>query len=271
MLLSKQSKETNKQPTKNTRHTTEPLNNTQHTLNTQHSIHTHTQHNKTTMMDDSITEHRFRTASRIDRSSTKYKRRQSRHLNTYPLHGPVPRKAWARRSTSHKGGTGARRHRRESAVAEEPLDCGMTRGYYYASNGKRVLKKKTLPTYTKRLERQNIQEDDYERKLQYLYEESQMESTPPPEAVLHKCPRTHTQEEWESTFRTMMIHAGYQQQISTIQSELTTSNRLYEDMANHARRSVIALDKATDELVTLRQEMLHWKKKYVASANARCA
>ena len=215
---------------------------------------------------DSITAHRSRVAHRQALSSTKDKRRQSRHLNTYPLHGPVPRKAWAQRSKSVKSlGVGSRRHRLDSAVAEDPLDCGeggsTCTGYFFAANGKRVLKKKTLPRYTKQLGRHEIQLDEDEREAQLLYEESQRESAHRPKKVICECPRTHTQDEWESTFRGM-VHAGYQDHISQIQEELTASNRLYEGMTNHARRTVIALDEANEELVTLRREVRHWKKKY---------
>ena len=207
---------------------------------------------------DYITDHRSRVAHRHARSSTKGERRQSRHQNTYPLHGPVPRKAWAQRSRSAKClGVGSRRHRHDSAVAEDPLDCGewgsARAGYFFAANGNRVLKKKTLPRYTKQLARQEIQLDEDEREAQLLYEESQRESVPSPE-VICECPRTHTQDEWEFTYRGM-VHAGYQDHLSQLQDELTASNRLYEGMANHARRTVIALDEANEELVTLRQEL----------------
>ena len=216
-------------------------------------------------MTDSITAHRTRVAQRHALSSTKDKRRQSRRRNTHPLHGPVPRKAWAQRSKSAKSlGVGPRRHRRDSAVAEDPLYCGEG-GYFFAANGNRVLKKKTLPRYTKQLGRHEIQLDEDERKAQLLYEESQRESATSPE-VICECPRTHTQDEWESTFRGM-VHAGYQDHISQIQEELTASNRMYEGMANHARRTVIALDEANEELVTLRREVRHWKKKYAAGMN----
>ena len=207
-----------------------------------------------------ITIHRARREKRREISATKQKRRCSHHLKSRENMRRIcldpcssndrgtterrsqPKKAWKTCSTSHASELDSRRYRLDSAVTEEAFD-DEGGGYYYTPHGKKVLKKQTLPEYSPPVDKEywNSGEEEMLRPVAYkVYNDS----TPSP---------THTRDEWETTYR-HMIFKQHQSQLSAIHEELTTSNRLYETMCEHARRLLRKNDKCEVTIAELEEE-----------------
>jgi len=194
-----------------------------------------------------IAAHRARVTRRRELSKSKGKSLRNHNAVLQSL--GCNRRPWSTNSISHKGELGPRRNRLRSAVAEPPLlDDGD--GHYYTSNGTgRVLKKNTLGYQHDPQAWQDEEEGGYDR----VY----TEPVPCPAAPT----ATHTPAEWDASYREM-VEQKHQDELAKVQEELVCQKRLYDDMASHARDTVLALDQRTDKVVELRDRGDYWIGQY---------